>query len=347
MTVHAMNRCSRSSLRPWRVLGGTALLAVSVVLAGTSLNGQGTSKPRPSKPGAPLRTAWGDPDLQGIWTNTTTTPMQRPDELAGKSVLTDAERTERDRENNTKRYVDQKPKQGETGTYNQFWFERGASSTQTSLIVDPPDGKFPAMTDAGKTRYDTQVAHRKAHPADSWLDRNPYDRCITRGMPGAMLPGFYNHNYQVLQTKDYVAILVEMIHDARIIPLDGRPHLSERNRSWLGSSRGRWEGDTLVVETKNVTDKLFEHGTGTLVAFGTGKTMTITERFRRVSADELDYQFTVSDPTVYTKPFTISTPMVKTDGPIFEYACHEGNHAMVGILNAERTAEKDAAAKGK
>jgi hypothetical protein len=288
------------------------------------------------------RTPWGHPDLQGIWTNTTTTPLQRPDELAGKAVLTDAEREARDRENREKRFIDQKPKPGETGAYNQFWFERGALTSQTSLVIDPVDGKIPEMTEPAKKRLEAQVAHRKAHPADSWLDRGPYDRCITRGMPGAMVPGFYNHNYQIFQTKDYVAILVEMIHDARIIPLDGRPHSGGRDGSWLGSSRGRWEGDALVIETRNTTNKLFEFPP--TVAFGTGMTMTVVERFRRIDADTLDYQFTVSDPTVFTKPWTVSTPMVKTDGPIYEYACHEGNHAMVGILNAQRTAEKDAAA---
>ena len=315
---------------------GTALCSIAVFAQG----GPGSAQPRATR-GA-LRTTWGDPDLQGVWTNTTTTPLQRPDELAGKAVLTEKEREERDRENREKRYVDQKPKQGETGAYNQFWFERGALTNQTSLVIDPPDGKIPSMTEAGKKRLDAQVAHRKEHPADSWLDRGPYDRCLTRGMPGAMVPGFYNHNYQIFQTKDHVAILVEMIHDARIVPLDGRPHAGERQGSWMGSSRGRWEGDTLVVETKNVTDKLFEFPP--TVAFGTGPTMTVTERFKRVSADRLDYQFTVSDAAIFTRPWTVSTPMVKADGPIFEYACHEGNHAMSGILSAERTREKDAAA---
>jgi hypothetical protein len=315
---------------------GVTLCSVAVLAQG----GQGTAKPRAAREGGVPRTAWGAPDLQGIWTNTTTTPMQRPDDLAGKAVLTEKEREERDVQTKA-RNVDQKPKQGETGAYNQFWFERGVWTNQTSLVTDPPDGKFPAMTESGKKRLDAQVAHRKAHPADSWLDRGPYDRCITRGMPGAMVPGFYNHNYQIFQTKDYVAILVEMIHDARIIPLDGRPHTGARNGSWLGSSRGRWEGDVLVIETKNVTDKLFEFPP--TVAFGTGPTMHVIERFRRVDADTIDYQFTVNDLATFTKPWTVSTPMTKTDGPIFEYACHEGNHAMSGILSAERTAEKDAA----
>lgn len=330
-----------SSRHRWSL--ALAVLASTTVALGSVVSGQAPAKPR-AKAG-PIRTAWGDPDLQGLWTNTTTTPMQRPDELAGKAVLSQEERDARERENREKRFVDQKPQKGQVGNYNQFWFERGALTNQTSLIVDPSDGKFPAMTEAGQKRLDTQVAYRKAHPADSWLDRGPYDRCLTRGMPGAMVPGFYNHNYQILQTKDYVAILIEMIHDARIIPLDGRPHTGARHGWWLGSSRGRWEGDTLVVETKNVTDKLFEFPP--TVAFGTGKTMQVVERFRRVDADSIDYQFTVSDPTVFTKPWTVSTPMAKTDGPLFEYACHEGNHAMEGILRAERLAESDAAAAKK
>ena len=151
-----------------------------------------------------------------------------------------------------------------------------------------------------------------------------------------MLPGFYNHNYQIVQTRDYVVILVEMIHDVRIVPLDGRPHASAAIRSWLGDSRGRWDGDTLVIETRNVNDKVFERG----VLFGVGSDLQLTERFRRTGADSMDYQFTVNAPSVYTRPWTVATPMARIDGPIYEYACHEGNYSVPNILKGARAQEK-------
>src|SRR5215510_582942 len=203
------------------------------------------------------KTPWGHPDLQGTWTNTTTTPLERLPEAADKQVLTEEERADLARKVAQRVNADTR-RPGQVGAYNEFWFERGTLNTRTSLLIDPPDGKVPAYTPAAQKRWDAIDAARKAHPADSWLDRHSYDRCITRGMPGAMMPGFYNHNYQILQTPNYVAIVVEMIHDARIIPLDGRPHLNNGMTQWLGDSRGHWEGDTLVVETTNLTDKIFE-----------------------------------------------------------------------------------------
>ena len=307
-----------------------------------SLEGQTSTSPRgpaarPQKTAPVPKTAWGDPDVQGIWTNTTTTPFERPDDLKGKALLTEAERATRDVETAKKVSFDNPDTAGATGAYNEFWMERGRLTNQTSLVVDPADGKIPPMTDAGKTRAEALAASRKAHPADSWEDRSAYDRCITRGIPGVMVPGFYNHNYQIFQTKEYVAILVEMIHDVRIIPLDGRPFLNDGLRLWMGDSRGRWEGDTLVVETKNLTDRVFEARPG--VAFSSGRNMHLIERFKRVDAETLDYTFTVNDPTVYTRPWTVSTPMAKIAGPIFEYACHEGNYAMPNLLSAARSDE--------
>ena len=151
-----------------------------------------------------------------------------------------------------------------------------------------------------------------------------------------MLPGFYNHNYQIVQTRDSVVIVIEMIHDARIVPLDGRPHANAAIRSWLGDSRGRWEGDTLVIETRNVNDKVFERG----VLFGVGSDLQLTERFRRTGADSIDYQFTVNAPSVYPRPWTVATPMARIDGPIYEYACHEGNYSVPNILKGARAQDK-------
>jgi hypothetical protein len=157
------------------------------------------------------------------------------------------------------------------------------------------------------------------------------------------MPGFYNHNYQILQTPGYVVLYVEMIHDARIIPVDGRPHLGQNIRQWLGDSRGRWEGKTLVVETTNFTDRVNDRG---LTVFGTGKNVRLVERFTRVDAQTIDYQFTVDDPAVFTKPWTAAIPMTKIQGPLFEYACHEGNYGLPAILSGARIQEKAAANKG-
>jgi hypothetical protein len=281
------------------------------------------------------RTAWGDPDIQGFWTNTTTTPLQRPADLAEKAVLTDAERAARDAQVAARASQDQAPPKGNPGTYNDFWYERGVLSNQTSLVVDPPDGRLPPLTDAAQ-QYAAE--RRKRGPADSPEERSVYERCITRGLPGAMMPGFYNHNYEIIQTPGYVVVHVEMIHEARIIPLDGRPRGPAAVRRWMGESRGRWDGDTLVVETSNFNDKVREQS---LIAFSTGQHLTLVERFRRTAPDAMDYRFTVTDPTVYTRPWTASIPMARFEGPIYEYACHEGNHGLGGILRGARFEERE------
>ena len=282
------------------------------------------------------RTPWGHPDLQGVWTNSTTTPLERPADLADKAVLTEEERRVRDADVASRSSFDRAGSLPGVGAYNEFWMERGALNYRTSLVIDPPDGKIPAMTDAGQARARALSAARRASPNESYETLNAYDRCISRGLPGAMLPGFYNHNYQIVQTRDHVVIVVEMIHDARIVPIDGRPHASAAIRSWLGDSRGRWDGDTLVIETRNVNDKVFERG----VLFGVGGDLLLTERFRRTGADSIDYQFTVNAPGGYTRPWTVAAPMVRIDGPIFEYACHEGNYAVPNILKGARAQEK-------
>ena len=306
------------------------LAAAATVALVAATGAQGTS--RSSAP----RTPWGHPDLQGVWTNSTTTPLERPADLADKAVLTEEERRSRDAEVASRVSFDRPSSLPGVGAYNEFWMERGALNHRTSLVIDPPDGKIPAMTAAGQARASALAADRKAHRDESVETLTAYDRCISRSLPGAMLPGFYNHNYQIVQTRDYVVILVEMIHDARIVPLDGRPHANAAIRSWLGDSRGRWEGDTLVIETRNVNDKVFERG----VLFGVGSDLQLTERFRRTGADSIDYQFTVNAPSVYTRPWTVATPMARIDGPIYEYACHEGNYSVPNILKGARAQEK-------
>jgi hypothetical protein len=295
------------------------------------------------------RTPWGHPDLQGNWTNTTTTPLERPSDFAGKTALTAEERAALDAFAAGAADLPLRP--GDTGAYNAFWMEAGKASARTSLILDPPDGKLPALTPAALKRADAIEAVRR-NPPGSWMDVNTYDRCITRGLPGAMMPGFYNHNYTILQAPGYVAILVEMIHEARIIPLDGRPYLGPGLKQWLGDSRGRWDGDTLVVETRNFNDKIDEvtgnamrlpdgeptggryHG-----VFGTSD-MTLVERFTRVDANTIDYQFTVTAPGTFVKPWTAAAPLTRLDAPLFEYACHEGNYAIPHMLSGARAQER-------
>ena len=292
------------------------------------------------------RTEWGHPDLQGVWTNTTTTPLQRPAKFAGQSVLTEEEVAELERETVERnerlllRPAQETTAGGNVGAYNSFWLDRGMPSEQTSLIVDPPDGRLPAATERVRERDAAMTASRNSAP-DSWENMNLYDRCITRGLPGAMIPGFYNHNYQILQTPDHVAIVVEMIHDARIIPLGDRSHLSSEIGQWMGDSRGYWDGDTLVVETTNFSSKADERAmSANVYTMSAGKNLRLVERFTRVDADTIDYRFTFTDPTTYTTPWTASIPMRRLGGPLFEYACHEGNYGLQNILRGARAAER-------
>ena len=284
----------------------------------------------------PERTSWGDPDLQGVWTNRTTTPLERPNEYEGRTVLSDEERADLDAQAEANR--DRPPPPGRTGAYNSFWLDRGARTDQTSLIVDPPDGRYPAKTERVRESDVAFAALRDGTAFDTWQDLNLYDRCITRGMPGSMVPGFYNHNYQILQTPDYVVILVEMIHDARIIPLDGRAHLPPQLGQWMGDSRARWEGDTLVVETTNLTPKGDQRVRNLVHA--ASEQAHVVERFTRVDAERIDYSFTVTDPATYATPWTAEIPMVPLGGELFEYACHEGNYGLENILAGARAAEQ-------
>ena len=333
------NRCS---------VALSAVLAL-VMLAPVVASGQAAT---PSiTDGASFRTPWGDPDLQGTWTNTTTTPLQRPTDLADKEFLTAEEHAVRDQQVALSVDLDNRyrPTDAETpvsvGAYNNYWMERGTLSTRTSLIIDPPDGRLPPMTPEEQALQNRgHVSTFSSSRFDSVEDFNALDRCISRGMPGAMMPGFYNHNYQILQTPDHVVIFVEMVHDARIIPLDGRSHAPAAVRHWMGDSRGRWEGNTLVVESTNFADKVngrqeLGHTQGGGTVFGGDENLRLVERFTRVSDDAINYEFTVVDPTVWEAPWTASMPMTAIDGPLFEYACHEGNYAMTNILAGARTEE--------
>ena len=283
----------------------------------------------PTDSSEPPRTGWGDPDLNGTWSYASLTPLQRPTSMADKEFFTPEEAAER----NHAVTLDRPARPGDVGNYNALWFDRGevSSALRTSLIVDPPDGRLPMKPETEEQAAADQE-YRRAHPADSWLDRSNWDRCITyHGVPP--ISTGYNNTYQIVQTPGYVAIRVENIHDVRIIPLDGRPPLYEKIRQWNGDSRGHWEGNTLVVETTNFSD-------ATAHRFPSSKHTKAVEHFTRVSDDRIDYQFTIEDPSVYTQPWTVVRPMPRLeDYVIYEYACHEGNYAMTNILLGERARE--------
>ena len=282
-----------------------------------------------------FQTPWGDPDLQGTWNNITGIPLERPAELSGKEFFTQEEAVQFAQE--TLRRVDRDRRDGEIErdvgrAYNEFWSDRGTKyltqlNTRTSLIVDPPDGQLPALTPVGQERVDARRSARDRN--DTWADRNLWERCLTRGVP--RLPGSYNNNFMIVQSPDYVAILVEMIHETRIIPLDRRPVISSGIRQWMGDSRGRWEGDTLVVETTHFRDQQEFRGTSA--------ELRLVERFTRVDDRTIDYQFTIDDATTYARPWTAALPMKRVDEDVFEYACHEGNIGMEGILAGARALE--------
>jgi hypothetical protein len=288
----------------------------------------------------------GTRDLQGTWTNPTITPFERPAEFAGKEFLTEKEVKELEsRSADTK--VDRPPQAGDVGNYNQFWFDSGSNvvkTRRTSLVVEPKDGRVPLRPEAeAKRDYNT------AHNADSYQYMSVWDRCITRGVPAGMFPAGYNNAYQIVQIPGYVVIEYEMIHEARIIPIDGRPHLPASVKLWNGDSRGHWEGNTLVVDTTNYNDKGWvatSASTGRIKGIPQSESLHVVERFTRVDANTIKYEAAIDDPTYFTKSWKVEIPLVRDpDYRIFEYACQEGNHAVENVLNGGRKADKEAAAK--
>lgn len=295
-----------------------------------------------ARPYTPPRTPDGHPDLSGVWSSATVTPLERPASLGNKAFFTDAEAAEFEKETLERNNADRRDggAVADVGrAYNDAWYDRGTKvvgTRQTSLIIDPADGRIPALTPEAEKRQQEQRTYARQHPADGPEDRALTERCIlwpTAGPP--MLPSFYNNNYRIIQSPGQVTILVEMVHDVRTIPTDGRPHLPASIRQWLGDSRGHWEGNTLVVETTNFTSKSRFRGAT--------ENMKLIERFTRVAPDMLSYEFTVEDPATFTKPWTASITWNKSDGDLYEYACHEGNYAMTGMLAGAREAEKKAA----
>jgi len=344
-------------MKGWNLVGAVGAVAC-ITSASVATGGQATSG------WSVPRTPWGDPALQGTYTNKTITPVQRPAELADREFLTEEEVTTLERERlerneqlllrpavrtavgNVDQGVD-----GAPGAYNNFWLDGGTRPTgRTSLIIDPSNGRIPGVTSEFE-----RVATRRAEgrqgrgPADGWEDFQLNDRCIVWSAGPPIMPGPYNNTYMIFQTPDYVAIEVEMIHDTRIIPLGDRPHLPSSVRQYLGDSRGRWEGDTLVVETTNIARTNGDPGTqgsdviGLRAANGRADdTIRVIERFTLVDADTFEYEFTIEDPSRWTRDFSGAFPFERIDGHLYEYACHEGNYSMPTMLAGERLLERAA-----
>ena len=326
--------------------------AMFAVLLMTPLPVAGQATAAPDAWTAP-RTSDGQPDMQGVWANNNVTPLQRPIGLADRAFLSDEE-VERLKANAANLFgsdagdaafgdqffvaalsdrPDFESTDGGTGNYNQFWLVERDFDNRTSLITDPPDGKIPALTPRAEQAQSERAAYRRNHPADSWEDRGLSERCVNFGIP--KLGAGYNSYSQIVQTPGYVVMFHEMAHDVRVIPLDGRAHIEEDIRQWNGDPRGRWEGDTLVVETTNFSASSNRY-------MGSAGNLHLVERFTRVGPQTLNYEVTLTDPTTWTRPWTALIPLRKSEDAIYEYACHEGNYGMVGILAGHRAQEKAA-----
>ncbi|HEY7187759.1 MAG TPA: hypothetical protein VH436_14485 [Vicinamibacterales bacterium] len=297
------------------------------------------------------RTPWGDPDLQGTWDFTTITALERPAQFAGREFLTESEAAALEKQINEQRYKTEESSPGslggvpraesDPGIYNLAWWwgpngRKLVPSRRSSLVVDPPDGRIPPLTPQAQATSRGRDAARELRRAPN--DLPLAERCIMGFNSGPpMVPGPYNNLMQIFQSPGYVVIVNEMVHDARVVPLDGRPRVGDGLRFWAGDSRGRWEGSTLVVETRNFTD----NGTGTFGVPGLiDRNFVLVERFARAGDRSLTYSFTMTDPTVWAKPWRVEVPMTRIDGFVMEYACHEGNYAMPNILAGARAEER-------
>jgi hypothetical protein len=329
-----------------------AAVLVCVIALPPSASAQSASSSHNAAAGSSSvpRTPWGDPDLQGDWTSQGElgVPFERAKEFGTRQELSDEEfakaadrlRVERDRDNaEFDLETADRSNAGAVGSATSpppHWLERGNPSRRTSMVIDPPDGRIPEITAEARARIQRQVRGSFGNgPWNGPKDFTLYDRCITRGVPGSMFPAVYNANTRIVQGPGFVAITYEMIHETRIIPVDGRDHISPTIRQLHGDSRGRWEGDTLVVDARNFSDATNYRGAG--------QNLHLVERFTRVGANDLRYEVTVEDSTTFAKPWTAALNLKAQPEEMFEYACHEGNHAMFNMLSAARAAEKAAA----
>ena len=284
------------------------------------------------------RTPWGDPDLQGVYTNSNEymTPLERPDAFAGKR-LEDLSREEiaRIRSAAEREMIAALPG-GRVRGPDDWWLQNldVSKRNQVWLVVDPPDGKIPALTADGRVRAEARVRSSfVGGPFESPEDFNPLERCISRSIPGSMIPVMYGNNYQIVQTPGYVAIVYEIVHETRIIPLDGRPHVAQAIAQHMGDARGRWDGDTLVVDTTNFK---------TLSAYraANGPTLRVTERFTRVADDRISWRATIDDPNTWTRPWTIAMPLTSEPDQVLPFDCHEHNYGLMNILRGARAADQ-------
>jgi hypothetical protein len=326
---------------------GSALLAaiVAAVPGAVSLaaqNGAAQKGATTAKSASARGGAADKHDLQGIWSFATLTPLERPAEFAGKEFLSDAEAAEWEKQLRARNDADDREaiagtKRDVDLAYNDAWWDRGKTvvgTHRTSLIVDPKDGRVPALTPEGRKRFEEYGGFSGRGGFDGPEDRSLWERCVANNsMP--RLPTGYNNHVQIVQTPEYVSLTYEMIHETRVVPLDGRPHLNPNVRQILGDSRGRWEGDTLVVDVTNFTDKSNFRGST--------RNLHLIERYTRVDAQTLLYQFTIDDPTTFVRTWSGELPMAKVAGPTYEYACHEGNYGLRGILAGARVKERAAA----
>jgi hypothetical protein len=339
-------------MRAIKTIGAVFAITAGLALLNTlPLTAQRES---PAKTGQTPKTAWGHPDLQGVWDFSTSTPLQRPPELKDKAEFTDAEVAARlDQLHQARAKQDSsKTKQGDTGTYNRFWTDEPKVTKQTSLIIDPKDGRLPPHTPAAQKWLNELEANRKGVAGDAPTrggfvedlgPRGLFVRCVVGFNAGPPInPGAYNQNVQIFQAKDHVALLHEMVHNVRVVWQDGRPHVSNRIPQYNGDSRGRWEGETLVVETTNFGKEVYDPSFSTSgMRPNANGTFKLTERFTRTAADTLVYEYTIDDPSWYTAPFTAKIPMAKNPLPIYEFACHEANYSMTNILAGARLAEAE------
>lgn len=325
--------------------------SVHVALILTALVSWSVPPVHAQEPWAPPLTADGQPDLQGIWSNNSATPLERPAELAGKAELSDEELAElnqriaeiRESEQAGDILGDRLVRQALnadtprtfdpiTGNYNSFWLVERELDSRTSLVVSPEDGRVPALTAQALSRAESRREYRREHPSDGPEDRNFGDRCLHFGLP--KIGSGYNSYHQILQTPSHVVIFSEMAHDSRIIPLDTRPNLGENLRQWNGDARAHFEGNTLVVETNNFSPSSSFRGSS--------ENLHLVERFTRVTPDTLEHEITITDDQTWTSPWTVRLLLKETQDPIFEYACHEGNYAMEGILAGARMDDREA-----
>jgi hypothetical protein len=316
-------------------LAGAAMISALIAVTGIDTQAQAQA----------FRTPWGDPDIQGLFTTDDElgVPFERPEQFAGREVVSDDEFAQRQTQSQRQAEVDAEefvaPRTGRGGDGTgppAHWLERGKPSRRTSIIIDPPDGRIPYLNEQARKRAAGAVNQRTSgqRPYDGPASLDMYDRCITRGLPHVMFPTIYNNTSQIVQGPGFVAIRYEMIHDARVISLDGRPPLSPAIRQYFGDSRGHWEGDTLVVEVTNFPTSMINYR-------GAGGGLHLVERFRRVDTNTVRYEVTVNDPATFAKPWTAALSLKSGGMPdVFEYACHEGNYAMRNILSGARAAER-------